>query len=122
MLDLLQTDQAVQQLTTIANPSVVSEAGVQGTLFDLTNPLVIIVIIVVVIAMFYGDPKRGSGSGSGDKYKSTEVMRKEIDKDADRYQMVLRSSGQILFEGTEAECKKWRKDNVEPLGKSTHKR
>lgn len=123
MLDLLPTDQAVQQLVNVANPNSVTEAGVQGTMFDFTNPLVIIVIIALIALMMWKDPKRGSGgSGSGDKYKQSEVTRKEIDKANDKYQMVLRNVGTVLFEGTEAECAKWRKENVESALRNPRKK
>ena len=111
MPNLLPTDQAVQQLVAMTSPTPISETGVQGTMFDLTNPLVILAIIALIALMLWKDPKRGGGSkSSGDKCKASEVTRKQIDKNSGRYQMILRSDGTVLFEGTEAECSKWRFD------------
>lgn len=114
-MELMPLNDAVQQLTTITNPTITG-GGVSGTTFDFTNPLVILVVIVLIALMCWHEPKRGSGgSGNGDKYMASQVQKKEVDKAADRYQMVLRSNGRVLFEGTSAECSNWRKENVETL-------
>lgn len=88
------------------------EGGTLGAGLDLSNPFVWIIAIVLIALMCYGSE---SSKGSGKKYKSSEVKRQEVDKSADKYEMVEKATGKVLFSGTSDECAKWRKENVEPL-------
>lgn len=81
------------------------------SLSDL-NPfqmLLLVLFIIVLAIIIFTDKGYKKGSSSG-RYQASEIETKRIDETTN--QIVLRSTGKVLFTGTREQCSDWKRANV----------
>ena len=93
------------------------------TEFDPSNPLLWIIVIAFLAFVFWDERGSKKGGAKGNyQYKASQVKTQAIDKEADKYEVVVKADGKVLIVGTRDECRAWRKENVEPMDKPPMRR
>lgn len=90
--------------------------GAAGTGFDFSSfgvlQWIMLILLVIIFGWIFSSEK--SSQASQYRYTSSDVMLKAIDKDADLWEIVEKSTGRQLTKGTKQEVQQWKTQNVEP--------